>query len=231
MTLVLKKFETGYPGVDWKITAPANLELTPGIHALIAPNGFGKSTFFSTLSGLVAPSQYDVTFEGKFLEPKLGLLSISEYLSFPKFVTPREWIIANLESERADLQTVLDPWITKFRYGSIFNRYFGTLSQGERRKATWLLAEASDKKLVLLDEPLDGLDYPAILAARDILKTWKARGRTILIIAHQVSEIVDMLDGILSLPGRRLHYHRLADGERNREFIEKHFLKHYPELF
>jgi ABC-type multidrug transport system ATPase subunit len=78
------------------------------------------------------------------------------------------------------------------------------MSQGERRKVTWLGAEASRKPVLLLDEPLDGLDLLAIRTAREMVQTWKRAGRIVAVVAHQVGEFLDLADQVLLIRDRRL---------------------------
>jgi ABC-type multidrug transport system ATPase subunit len=77
------------------------------------------------------------------------------------------------------------------------------MSQGERRKVTWLGAQASPKPVLLLDEPLDGLDLLAIDCARALLDEWRRQGRIVCIVAHQVGEVLDLADRVLLVRDRK----------------------------
>ena len=66
----------------------------------------------------------------------------------------------------------------------------------DSRKTTWLAAHASRRPILLLDEPLDGLDLLAIGAARGLVSRWREEGRVVCIVAHQVGELIDLADEV-----------------------------------
>jgi ABC-2 type transport system ATP-binding protein len=177
------------------------LSLSSGLHVLVAPNGAGKSTWLQTLSGILPPLEGRALLDGQTLRPAEDLLAISEYLSFPKYILPTEWI--GWQS-RVEHLPDLSGWITRLSMESKINRYLGTLSQGERRKVTWLAAHASDSPLLLMDEPLDGLDLLSLEAVREMLIEWKSRSRIIIVISHHVAEILDLADHVYFLSQKRL---------------------------
>lgn len=168
------------------------IELRPGLNLIVAPNGYGKSTLLQTIAGVLNPLQGEIKLGTAPLHPERDVLYVSEYLTFPKFIYPGEWIEYMADAQTG--ATALAPWIEKLSLTSQMKRYLGRLSQGERRKVTWLGAEASAKPILLLDEPLDGLDILAIRAARELLTRWKSQGRIICMVAHQLAEVLDLAD-------------------------------------
>jgi ABC-type multidrug transport system ATPase subunit len=180
--------------------------LRPGIWLLAAPNGFGKSTFMQSLAGVIRPQGGAAEWAGSdsadvALHVEEQVLAISEYLSFPKFVYPAEWM--SYVSRRDDFSA--DPkWVEGFRVKELLGRFLGRMSQGERRKMTWLAADASPAEILLMDEPLDGLDLLAIDTAKRMLRHWKETGKTVILAAHQLLEVVDLADDILLITEGRL---------------------------
>ena len=178
----------------------------PGIHLLAAPNGFGKTSLLQTLAGVLPARKGEIRWGEHELKPEQDLLYLSEYLRFPKFIYPSEWVefvAGRTESSKYD-PTALEGWVNRLRLSQQKKNYLGRMSQGERRKVTLLAAEVSSRPVLLLDEPMDGLDLLAIAGARELLRHWKKRGRCVVIVAHQAAEILDLADQILLIQNEKI---------------------------
>lgn len=177
------------------------VRLRPGLQLIVAPNGFGKTTFLQTVAGVLPAISGELRLDDQKLDPESEVLYVSEYLSFPKFIYPSEWIefVAPLGKTK-DLQE----WVTGFSLDQKMKSFLGRMSQGERRKVTWLAAHASSKPVILMDEPLDGLDLLAIPCARKMIAQWKNEGRIVFIVAHQVGELLDLADEVFLIRDRSL---------------------------
>lgn len=208
-----------------------SVSLGPGIHLLVAPNGRGKTTLLQTLAGVLPPLGGDLHLGDSVLRPGTDTLYVSEYLSFPKFIYPGEWVEFMSGRSGPEFQREIDPWVDAFQLREKLKSYLGRMSQGERRKTTWLAAHASKKPVLLLDEPLDGLDLYAIRAARDLVQLWKREQRVVLVVAHQVGEMLDLADSVLLIGNQKLitwktampsveDPHSLSAGEFRRRVIE-----------
>jgi ABC-type multidrug transport system ATPase subunit len=181
------------------VVAADGLELSSGLNLIVAPNGAGKSTFFQTVGGVLAPLSGQVHLDGKVQLDSSRVQLVSEYLTFPKFLTPLEWV-----SAFGPPPSDLSHWAKELRLEKLLSSYLGRMSQGERRKVTWLAAHAGNRPLLLLDEPLDGLDLYAIEGARRMLKHWSQEGRIILVVAHQVAEVLDLSRQVLLIRDGKL---------------------------
>lgn len=169
-------------------------DLKPGVHLLIAPNGVGKSCFVQTLAGVVKPLR------GRF-EATGGVFLMPEYLIFPKFIYPSEWAQYQGVDEKNWNQ---DPLLKPFRLEPVWQRYFGQMSQGERRKVHWVCALKTQKKNILLDEPLNGLDLFALEGVYGILKAMKDQGKTVLLITHHFQSLASIADGIWLIRDKKI---------------------------
>ena len=196
---------TSTPLLELDTSTQSALTLKPGLQILVAPNGHGKSTLFQTLAGTLPALGGEIRYGESRLNPSEDVLYISEYLTFPKFIYPSEWIeFLSGRPYAGETEKFLAPWIQKFQLEKPFKTFLGRQSQGERRKTTWLAAHTSTRPIVLLDEPLDGLDLYGIRAAREMLGEWKNQDRTVLLIAHQVSEVIDLCDEVFLIHNRRV---------------------------
>ncbi len=186
-------------------TSQDQISFQAGLNLIIAPNGYGKTTLLQSIAGVLPSQDGRVELDTKKLSAEDQVLYISEYLNFPKFIRPHEWIefVAQKSISKDDLTSIRSE-IDGFSLQHKMQSYLGRMSQGERRKVTWLAAHTSTKPLVLLDEPLDGLDLLSIDCARKILKSWVASERIICIVAHQVSELLDLCNEAFLIRNKKL---------------------------
>jgi ABC-type multidrug transport system ATPase subunit len=173
----------------------------PGLQLIVAPNGKGKTTLLQTISGVLPSFGGEARLDSKKLDPETDVLYVSEYLTFPKFVYPAEWI-EFVSGARPSEE--LDRWIDAFSLRPRMSSYLGRMSQGERRKVTWLGAHATKKSVLLLDEPLDGLDLLAIRAAREMVQAWRDQQRIVTVVAHQIGDLIDLADQVFLIQHKRL---------------------------
>jgi ABC-type multidrug transport system ATPase subunit len=208
-------------------TARDGISLKPGLNLIVAPNGFGKSTLLQSIAGVIKPLGGGLTLDSsgdgqsRSFDPAQDSLMISEYLTFPKFILPDEWI--EFASGRLPQEARLAPHWKGFRLEELRQKYLGRMSQGERRKVTWLAAHAAEKPLILLDEPLDGLDLLAIEAARSMIRDWKAEGRIVCMIAHQISEVFDLSTQTLVFSQGRLATWEKLTGKTSKDISSDEF--------
>ena len=176
-------------------TAVSNLDLAipPGqFHALLGPNGAGKTTTLRIVAGLLKADAGQVSIFGRdtvreteaakritaFLpdDPMLyGKLNPLEYLEFVAGL----WAVdATRAASRAeDLLKWLELWDNRVEYTEGFSR-------GMRQKLALAGALIHEPKLMILDEPLTGLDARAAKAVKDMLIDFVAKGNTVVLTTH-----------------------------------------------
>src|SRR5581483_1247197 len=171
-----------------------SFEIRPGeLMGLLGPNGAGKTTTVKILSGLVAPTSGRAQLLGGAAgEPgarsQLGYLP--ERASWPEHLTgieclEREGRIYGLSRDERKKRMERD--VARVRL-EVAKRKVGTYSKGERARLGLALALLPDPKVLLLDEPTDGLDPLGRREVRDLLVELKKEGRAILLNSHLLSE-------------------------------------------
>jgi ABC-2 type transport system ATP-binding protein len=166
----------------------------------LGPNGAGKSTTVKILAGLLRPSGGRVTVCGfdlaeQPLEVKRRIGYVPESAALYNTLTPHEYLSLVAELHHLDRPVAAEriaQLLAAFQVAEAADRPLEALSKGMRQKVLLSGALLHDPEVLLLDEPLGGLDVNAVLAFRRILATLLKRGRTILFCSH-ILEVIERL--------------------------------------
>lgn len=179
-----------------------NLEIKPGnIYGLLGKNGAGKSTMLNLISGSFFPQkgtteifQKNTTHRKKAVLQEICLLnednldhtlSAREYLKVYAGFYPR--------FDLAKFYNIADEW--QIRYQD----KLANLSHGERKKFLIAFALATNCRLILLDEPTNGLDIPAKSIFRSLIANASNDNTSIIISSHQVRDLEGLIDPVIIL--------------------------------
>lgn len=186
-----------------KSVANLNIHVRKGrIYGLLGRNGAGKTTTMKMLLGLTQPTSGEVLIWGKPLRtnekkllPRIG--SLIESPGFYPNLTATEnlRIFAALRGvpNRSALKDALDLVGLPYRDKKLFSQY----SLGMKQRLAIALAVMHDPELLILDEPINGLDPIGIAEIRSFIRNLcNERGKTILISSHILSEIALLADDI-----------------------------------
>lgn len=174
------------------------------ITAVIGPNGSGKSTILSAIAGLLEPAS------GRL---DVGLDAIAYVLQTTKVndalpVTVREVVAmgryATTGTYRwltADDRRAVDDAIERMGLGAVSGRHLHELSGGQRQRVFVAQGLAQTHDLLLLDEPLTGLDLPSAQAIDDVIHDEQAHGCTVVLTTHDLAE-ARAADHVVLVAGR-----------------------------
>ncbi|HEX5725862.1 MAG TPA: ABC transporter ATP-binding protein [Longimicrobiaceae bacterium] len=183
--------------------------LGPGITGLLGPNGAGKSTLLHLMAGFLEPSAGEVTVEGRpaWKNPEayraLGL--VPEREAVPGFLSGREFVLVNARLQRlADAEGATDRAIAAVDLAAAQHRKIATYSKGMRQRAKVAAALVHEPRILLLDEPFNGMDPGQRMHTIEVLRSLAAGGRTILISSHILEELHHLADSVLVLVAGRL---------------------------
>jgi ABC-2 type transport system ATP-binding protein len=183
--------------------------LGAGVTGLLGPNGAGKSTLIHLMAGLLAPSAGRVLVEGETAWRRPEMYShvglVPERETVHAFLSGREFALLN-----ARLQGVADPDAAAARaiatvdLTDAADRPIGTYSKGMRQRAKLAGALVHEPRILLLDEPFNGMDPRQRLHMMALLRTMAAQGRTILFSSHILEEVERLADSVLVVYAGRL---------------------------
>lgn len=166
---------------------------------LLGKNGAGKSTLIYLICGLLSPKTGTIDFKGyKPSERKVGFLE-------DLFLVPEEFNLPNMRLDEyvnvnASFYSAFDRGAME-RYLDIFeltpDLHLGKLSMGQKKKAFISFAMACNTRLLILDEPTNGLDISAKRNFRKAVAECMADEKSILISTHQVYDVDKILDHVI----------------------------------
>lgn len=185
--------------------------IEPGeVIGLLGPNGSGKSTTVKMLLGLLYPTGGILNVLGRSpraVETKreIGYLPEESYLY--KYLTAEETLdffgsLFNLS--RADRKKRIDQLLDMVGMAHARRRRVGEYSKGMARRIGLAQAMINDPEFLILDEPTSGLDPLGCKEVKDLILTLKARGKTVLITSHLLSDIEDVCDRVIILYGGKV---------------------------
>jgi ABC-2 type transport system ATP-binding protein len=186
-----------------------SFSLGPGITGLLGPNGAGKSTLLHMLAGFLAPSAGQVLVDGRpaWKNPEmyrsLGLVPEREAV-YP-FLTGYEFALMNarlhgLTNPEKAAERAID--IVDLR--AAMHRRIGGYSKGMRQRAKIAGALVHEPRIVLLDEPFNGMDPAQRMQMMELLRGLAEQGRTILISTHILEELHHLANNVLVVVAGRL---------------------------
>lgn len=164
--------------------------------ALLGPNGAGKSTLIKLLLGFISPTEGVVSLNGSSNNPKgrheIGYLSEKHVI--PPYLTPVEYLGRTLEflglsKERNEDEKRILEILKTVGMEEEKDSKSKTFSKGMMQRVALAGAIIGNPKILILDEPVSGLDPLGIFDFRKILTDLKNRGTTILLSSHGLSEV------------------------------------------
>ncbi|MDR6223358.1 metal ABC transporter ATP-binding protein [Methanococcoides alaskense] len=201
---------------DLTVLEGVNLSIEEGdFLGIIGPNGGGKSTLLKVILGLIKPQRGTVEVLGTTPEKARHLIGyVPQYnpsnLDFP--INVREVVLMGrmgkkglfrkyTEEDHAATKKALET-VEMLEYS---DRQIGKLSGGQRQRVFIARALVSEPKVLILDEPVTGIDTMMQMEFYELLKKLRSRV-TIVMVSHDISAVSVLVDKIACLNGK-LHYH------------------------
>ena len=211
----------------------AHLEIPRGkITALIGPNGAGKTTLFNLLTGFDKPNTGTWQFEGKNLAgvasykvarrgmvrtfqltKSLNAMTVIENMRLGAQKQVGENFLAGLaqiwSNQEARITVAADKLLERFKLDAKRDDYAGSLSGGQRKLLEMARALMSEPKLIMLDEPMAGVNPALTQSLLEHIKGLKANGTTVLFVEHDMHMVRHISDWVIVMAEGKV----VAEGE------------------
>jgi neutral amino acid transport system ATP-binding protein len=191
------------------------------ITALIGPNGAGKTTFFNLMTAFDTPDTGTWTFDGKSLEGvaahKTADMGMVRTFQLTKSLTKMS-CIENMKlgatgqrgekwwngilpftwrAQEREIEARADALLERFKLSHMRNEYAGTLSGGQRKLLEMSRALMTNPKLVMLDEPMAGVNPALKQSLNQHIKGLRDEGMTVLFVEHDMDMVHDISDWVI----------------------------------
>lgn len=216
---ICKKYKEQEANKDISIHVKEN-----SIYGLLGPNGAGKSTLLKSITGMINPTSGKIVFDGHEFD-RSDLKSIGALIeSAPIYenLTAREnvkirTLLYNLPDSR------IDEVLKVVGLTNTGKKKAGKFSMGMKQRLGIALALVNRPKLLILDEPTNGLDPIGISELRELIKSFPREGITVIVSSHILSEIEQVADHIGIIVNGKLLYE--AELKENSENLEELFFE------
>ena len=194
-----------------------DLRIQPGeIVGLLGPNGAGKTTTLRLLTGMLQPTAgsarvagFDVVTDPIEVKKRIGFVpetgALFEYLSAEEYLE----LVATLHKiEEEEASARIEKFLRLFGLYQEREKRMHTFSKGLRQRVVICSALISNPEVLLLDEPLEGLDATTALIVKELLSELATQGRTILLCSHVLEMVERLCSRLIIINEGRL----IADG-------------------
>jgi ABC-2 type transport system ATP-binding protein len=204
-----------------------SVSVPPGVTGLLGPNGAGKSTFMKLITGQLKPSKGSITVLGESIWRNPAIYFqigfCPEQDAFYERMTGLEWVTAlvrlnGLGEKEAD--QAARKAIDAVDLMDAAAKKIGAYSKGMRQRIKMAQALVHDPQLLILDEPLSGMDPIGRRKTIRLIRDWGRAGKSIIVSSHILHEIESMTSNILLINNGRI----LAEGDVHqiRDLIDEH---------
>lgn len=187
--------------------------------AVLGPNAAGKTTTIRILAGLMKPTAgrarvagFDVQRDP--MEARRRMAYVPDFPFLYEKLTPWEFLRFTgqlFRMQPAEIEAAARTWATRFNLEDFLDTLIESLSHGTRQRVALASALMHDPEVIVLDEPMVGLDPHHARVLKDILKEQSERGVTVFVSTHQLSVAEEMADRI----GIMHHGRMIAVGSRD----------------
>ena len=212
-----------------QIVALNNVTFTigQGVVGLLGPNGAGKSTLMKLITGQLRPSQGEITVFGESIWNNFPLFHrigfCPEQDSFYERMTGAEFLSALLHMHPfgdAEIGKRVDSALETVNLSSVRDKKIAAYSKGMRQRIKLAQAIAHDPDVMVLDEPLAGMDPVGRRDIIQLVRRWGTEGKCVIVSSHILHEVEAMTSTILLMHNGKV----LAEGDVHqiRDLIDRH---------
>ena len=192
------------------------LRIPPGITSLVGPNGSGKTTLMNLMTGLIHPDHGSILMRGISPRDPERLMRITgyatQYDAAPRRATGFSFITTGLllfGYSRAEAEEKAWKALERLSLTDAAHRRIAAYSKGMRQRVRLAQAIAHEPELLVLDEPLNGLDPLVRAETIALFRSWASEGRHVILSSHVLQEVDVISDQVVLIANGMI----LAEGE------------------
>jgi ABC-2 type transport system ATP-binding protein len=203
------------------------LNIPPGVTSLVGPNGSGKTTMLNLMTGLIHPDAGSICMRGISPRDPERLMRITgyatQYDAAPRWATGFSFITTGLllfGYSRSEAEEKAWKALERLSLTEAAHRKMAAYSKGMRQRVRLAQAIAHEPELLLLDEPLNGLDPLVRAETIALFHAWAAQGRHVILSSHVLQEVNVISDQVIFIANGMI----VAEGKISdvREEIHEH---------
>ena len=218
-----KRFKKHEAVKDISLNVPRN-----SIYGLLGPNGAGKSTLLKMITGMLRESSGEMLFDGHKWSRKdlreIGSLIESaplyENLTAKENLKVRTTVLELPDSRIEEVLNIVELEDTG-------KKRAGQFSMGMKQRLGIAIALLNNPKLLILDEPTNGLDPFGIQELRELIRSFPEKGITVILSSHMLNEVEQIADHIGIISGGVLGYQEKLEKDQDLEKLFMEIAKKY----
>ena len=200
--LQINNISFGYDKKRGDLFSEFSLNLEAGnVYGLLGKNGAGKSTLIYLMTGLLTPRSGEALMDGVNVRERLPKTMSDIFLVPEEFDLPRlslkQYVSINAPFYPNFSKEDLERYLEIFEMGGFMDHKLHHLSMGQKKKVFMAFAFATNTRILIMDEPTNGLDIPSKSQFRKLVTSSMTDDRMMLISTHQVRDISDILDHVV----------------------------------
>ena len=205
----INQLSFGYNKRTGNLFEDFSLELKAGnVYGLLGKNGAGKSTLIYLMTGLLTPQAGEVLFDGENVRQRLpktmsDIFLVPEEFELPQ-LTLKKYVSINAPFYPRFSMEDMERYLDIFEMSGMMDVKLHALSMGQKKKVFMAFAFATNTRVLIMDEPTNGLDIPSKSQFRKLVTTGMSDDKLMLISTHQVRDISDILDHVVIIDQNRV---------------------------
>lgn len=208
------------------IFTSAQLRITqPGIYAFVAPNGSGKTTLFNILSGSLQHYQGSITIMDAPLSPAVvyaQMAYMQDISVLYPYLTAREHLQLIAQLHHLPQEQIM-PVAAALQVTDFLDKRVRQYSLGMRQRLLVAMTFLVDAPLILLDEPLNGLDPSSLKTVRQAILQAGDAGKTIIVSSHNLDEVDRITKEVIYIHDHQLQRTQLTETENAEDLYTRLF--------